>query len=56
MKIKAAAIIAMFVFSNSAQAAVQVKYHTAKVDGVGVFYREAGSKERPTVLLLPGYK
>jgi pimeloyl-ACP methyl ester carboxylesterase len=30
-------------------------YHRATVDGVGVFYREAGSKHAPTIVLLHGY-
>ena len=30
-------------------------YHTAEVDGVRVFYREAGSKDAPTIVLLHGF-
>jgi len=30
-------------------------YHRASVDGVGVFYREAGPKDAPTIVLLHGY-
>src|ERR1700744_1606232 len=30
-------------------------YHRAQVDGVGVFYREAGSKDAPTIVLLHGF-
>jgi pimeloyl-ACP methyl ester carboxylesterase len=30
-------------------------YHRAIVDGVGVFYREAGSKDAPTIVLLHGF-
>ena len=30
-------------------------FHTAKVDGVNVFYREAGPKDAPTLLLLHGF-
>ena len=30
-------------------------YHRADVDGVGIFYREAGPRDAPTVLLLHGY-
>lgn len=30
-------------------------YHTVGVDGVNVFYREAGPKEAPTLLLLHGF-
>jgi pimeloyl-ACP methyl ester carboxylesterase len=32
-----------------------VTYHTVKVDGVNVFYREAGRKDAPTLLLLHGF-
>lgn len=30
-------------------------YHRAQVDGVGVFYREAGPRDAPTIVLLHGY-
>src|SRR6202042_2611184 len=30
-------------------------YHRAAVDGVGVFYREAGPKDAPTIVLLHGF-
>lgn len=33
----------------------QVMYHTEKVDDLDIFYREAGSKDAPTVLLLHGF-
>ena len=33
----------------------QVHYHTLAVDGVNLFYREAGSPEAPTLLLLHGF-
>jgi pimeloyl-ACP methyl ester carboxylesterase len=36
-------------------AASAVHYHTVKIDGVGVFYREAGPKDAPAVLLLHGF-
>src|SRR5215813_4174045 len=32
-----------------------VHYRTAAVDGVNVFYREAGPKEAPVLLLLHGF-
>jgi pimeloyl-ACP methyl ester carboxylesterase len=35
--------------------AVQVNYRTANVDGVEVFYREAGPKDAPVLLLLHGF-
>ena len=34
---------------------IQVRYHTLAVDGVDLFYREAGSSEAPTLLLLHGF-
>jgi pimeloyl-ACP methyl ester carboxylesterase len=33
----------------------RVAFHTVEADGVSVFYREAGPKNAPTVLLLHGY-
>jgi pimeloyl-ACP methyl ester carboxylesterase len=30
-------------------------YHTVKVKGVEIFYREAGAKDKPTIVLLHGY-
>jgi pimeloyl-ACP methyl ester carboxylesterase len=30
-------------------------YHTAEVDGVGLFYREAGPTDAPTIVLLHGF-
>jgi pimeloyl-ACP methyl ester carboxylesterase len=30
-------------------------HRTAKVDGINIFYREAGNPEAPAVLLLHGY-
>jgi pimeloyl-ACP methyl ester carboxylesterase len=42
--------------SGAQQAAIPVvHYGTAKVDGVDVFYREAGPKDAPVVLLLHGF-
>jgi pimeloyl-ACP methyl ester carboxylesterase len=32
-----------------------VRYDTAKVDGVSIFYREAGPKDAPTIVLLHGF-
>jgi hypothetical protein len=32
----------------------QVSYHTVMVEGVSIFYREAGPKGAPTILLLHG--
>jgi pimeloyl-ACP methyl ester carboxylesterase len=36
-------------------ALTQVHYRTAKVDGLEIFYREAGPREAPTLLLLHGF-
>lgn len=36
-------------------APTQVLHRTVKVDGLDIFYREAGPKEAPTVLLLHGF-
>jgi len=41
--------------SNPIPVSVPVTHHTIKIDGVNVFYREAGSRENPTLLLLHGY-
>lgn len=35
--------------------AEQVLYRTVEIDGLDIFYREAGSKDAPTVLLLHGF-
>src|SRR6202000_1040210 len=32
----------------------QIFYRTVKVDGLSIFYREAGPKDAPTILLLHG--
>jgi pimeloyl-ACP methyl ester carboxylesterase len=34
---------------------VQLSYHTAHVDGVDVFYREAGANDAPVLVLLHGF-
>jgi pimeloyl-ACP methyl ester carboxylesterase len=39
----------------SATTAVRVKYRTSEVDGVEVFYREAGALDAPVLLLLHGF-
>ncbi|GAA5515065.1 haloalkane dehalogenase [Deinococcus carri] len=33
----------------------QATYHTVKVEGLNIFYREAGPKDAPTLLLLHGF-
>lgn len=37
------------------QASLQVQHKTAQVDGVEIFYREAGPADAPTLLLLHGF-
>jgi hypothetical protein len=34
---------------------LSITYHRAIVDGVGIFYREAGPKDAPTIVLLHGF-
>ena len=34
---------------------MKTSYHTRKINGVDIFYREAGDKNKPTVVLLHGY-
>jgi pimeloyl-ACP methyl ester carboxylesterase len=41
--------------SNETNNATQVLYRNQKVDGVDIFYREAGSPQRPKIVLLHGY-
>lgn len=33
----------------------QTYYHTASIDGADIFYREAGNKDNPTIVLLHGF-
>ena len=35
--------------------AAKVAYRTVKIDGLDIFYREAGPKDAPVVLLLHGF-
>ncbi len=41
--------------TEQSSSSTQVSYHTLKVSGLDVFYREAGSKTAPTILLLHGF-
>ena len=41
--------------ASSFAAADEVHYRTAKVDGLTIFYREAGPPDAPTILLLHGF-
>lgn len=51
----AAAALAASLSATAAEDKTQVRYHSLDVQGVNVFYREAGSPEAPTVLLLHGF-
>lgn len=57
-----AAVAAMTIAMGSAGAAeaqigaaAPVRYQTAEIDGVNVFYREAGPKDAPVIVLLHGF-
>ena len=39
----------------SASTSATISYHTVTVDGLKIFYREAGSPDKPTLLLLHGF-
>jgi len=43
------------VSSVAAATASQIHYNTAKIEGLDIFYREAGSRDNPTLLLLHGF-
>ena len=51
----AATAFATALNANAANGAVQVHHRTVEVQGVNVFYREAGSPQAPKVLLLHGF-
>ncbi|MFT5198055.1 MAG: pimeloyl-ACP methyl ester carboxylesterase [Planctomycetota bacterium] len=40
---------------TSTDSKTKVQYHTTKVQGLDIFYREAGSPEKPTLLFLHGF-
>lgn len=52
-------VIASSVLTQSVNAqstaGTQVKHRVAKVDGLEIFYREAGASDKPTILLLHGF-
>jgi pimeloyl-ACP methyl ester carboxylesterase len=57
-KLLAASVLATALIGSNAQAAEMqpvVSHHTVKVQGVKIFYREAGDPKAPTVLLLHGF-
>ena len=47
--------LAMASESIASGPATQVLHRTVKVDGLDIFYREAGPQDAPTVLLLHGF-
>ncbi|MEZ0470674.1 alpha/beta fold hydrolase [Luteimonas salinilitoris] len=51
----AAATLGSPLIATAADSAVQVRHQTMEVQGVSVFYREAGPADAPTVLLLHGF-
>ena len=40
---------------NKFENKINIEYKTVKIDGLDIFYREAGSKNAPTILLLHGF-
>lgn len=50
-------VTATLVMANDGNSdnSTQVTYKTEKIDGLDIFYREAGPKDAPTVLLLHGF-
>lgn len=60
--LKASLLTLLLIFGLTLQASVTEKgnkypvlHKTVEVNGVNIFYREAGSKDKPTILLLHGY-
>jgi pimeloyl-ACP methyl ester carboxylesterase len=52
----AAALLALaYLFTQPSLAAATVHYRTISIDGVNVFYREAGPTDAPAVVLLHGF-
>ncbi len=51
----AASLVLAFAGATAFAAPADVSYRTVKVDGINIFYREAGPKDAPTVLLLHGF-
>jgi pimeloyl-ACP methyl ester carboxylesterase len=51
----ALAIGSLSLTSTSIAGNVAETYHTAKIDGLNLFYREAGDPARPTIVLLHGF-
>ena len=45
----------IFAAPKSNDELARVTYNTVKIDGLDIFYREAGDKSKPTILLLHGF-
>jgi hypothetical protein len=54
MKPASVILIGVILIMNIVNALGEVSYHTVRVDDVDIFYREAGPKDGPTILLLHG--
>lgn len=50
-----ASIFSSTAFGNPPVSTQNVLYRTVQVDGLSIFYREAGPKDAPTILLLHGF-
>lgn len=50
-----AAVATIAAVAASPAGAVPVSYHYASIDGIKIFYREAGDHAKPTLLLLHGF-
>jgi pimeloyl-ACP methyl ester carboxylesterase len=50
-------LLAFLILAASVMAAgpAAVKYKTAKIDGLDIFYRESGDRSKPSILLLHGF-
>ena len=54
-KVLATGIVILALTSSTVLAQSAVVHDTIEIDGVEIFYREAGPKDAPTLLLLHGY-
>jgi pimeloyl-ACP methyl ester carboxylesterase len=54
MKRLSVVLTGVILMMNIATAFGEISYHTIRVDDLDIFYREAGPKDRPTILLLHG--
>ena len=54
MKRASVILIGVILIMNIANALGEVSYRTVRVNDLDIFYREAGPKDGPTILLLHG--